>query len=174
MTTSHIFYHADRAASLKEGQIISLDENDLSYFGKAYWPTINTKSVEEMDPMQLREYYLEMIKREPIYFQYASRMQSIFAANTITEAIAFANSIVPKPSYPIPIIEIFADRFWSLDSNWLDYETRSVQQQIENYRNYWDGKISNHHPEEGKRKPPMLEVMIALPAITGKIVHISE
>ncbi len=50
-----------------------------------------------------------------------SRLQSIFAANTVAEAIVFANSIIPKPNHAIPIIEIFADRFWTLDSNWLDY-----------------------------------------------------
>src|SRR5690606_34979388 len=119
----HIFYHADRAASLKEGQELKLDENNLSFFGKEYWPIFQTIPVEEMSPAQQREFYLEKTKCSPRYSIYSSRLQSIFAANTIAEAIIFANSIVPRPNHPIPIIEIFEDRFWTLDSNWLDYKT---------------------------------------------------
>jgi hypothetical protein len=166
----HVFYHADRGASLKEGQEILLNENQLSYFGKAYWPAIQTKRFEDMNPMEQREFLLEQIKRESRYSLYASRMQAIFAANTIHEAIVFATSIIPKPPYSIPIIEIYADRFWTLDSNWLDYTDDSMRQKY--YRNYWDGRISNHCPGQGERRPPRLEVMIALPVITGKVVHI--
>lgn len=171
-TRKHVFYHADRAASLKENQPIELDENKLSYFGRVYWPIFQTKKVEEMTSVQKREYYLDKVKKEPRYTLYSSRLQSIFAANTIAEAIIFANSILPKPAHPIPIIEILADKFWILDSNWLDYENESKR--IELYRNYWDGLISNHAPIEGERRPPRLEVIIALPATTGKIVHIVE
>ena len=168
----HVFYHADRAASLREGQEITLDENGLSYFGKVYWPIFKTKQFEDMDSAQQRESNLENIKRESQYSLYASRLQSIFAANTIDEAIIFANSIIPKPTHPIPIIEIIADKFWNLDSTWLDFESSSAN--LKNYRNYWDGIITNHHPSVGDRRPPRLEVMIALPATTGKIVRILE
>lgn len=170
MNRKHIFYHADRTASLKEDQEIKLDENGLSNFGKVYWPIFQTKQFEEMDLVQQREFHLEKIKQESRYSLYASRLESIFAANSIMDAIMFANSIVPKPTHPIPIIEIFADRFWSLDSNWLDFESPPIN--LDYYRNYWDGKITNHHPKVGVRRPPRLEVMIALPAATGKIVHI--
>ena len=168
----HVFFHADRSASLKEGQEIELDENNLSYFGRVYWPVFQTVQFEEMNPAQQREFYLDQIKNERAYSLYSSRLQSIFAANSIPEAIIFANSIIPKPNHPIPIVEIFAVKFWTLDSNWLDYA--NVSKRSEYYRNYWDGIISNHHPEEGPRRPPRLEVMIALPATTGKIVHIVE
>lgn len=168
----HIFYHADRYASLKEGQEINLDENDLSFFVKVYWPIIQNKHVDEMEPVHQREFYLEMVKRESRYCLCSSRLQSIFAANSIAEAIVFARSIVPIPDHPIPITEIIADRFWTLDSNWLDYKTDSNT--LDYYRNYWEGKISNHHPKIGERRPPRLEVMIALPAKTGKIVHVVE
>lgn len=168
----HVFYHADRAGSLKEYQEIILDESNLSYFGKVYWSAFQSKRVEEMEPAQQREYFLHQIKQEPRYSLYSSRLQSIFAANSITEAIVFANTLNPKPNHPIPIIEIYADRFWTLDSNWLDYDGGANQ--FEYYRNYWDGIISNHRSETGERRPPRLEVMIALPAITGKIVHIVE
>lgn len=172
MNRKHLFYHADRATLLKENQEITLDKNGLSYFGKAYWHIFQTNKLEEMNEAQQREFHLENIKREERYSLYASRLQSIFAANTINEAIIFAESIVPKPSHPIPIIEIFADRFWNLDTNWLDYEGSLTN--LNNYRNYWDGLITNHHPKVGERRPPRLEVMIALPATTGKIVHIVE
>jgi hypothetical protein len=168
----HIFYHADRSASLKEEQEIKLGKNGLSYFGNTYWPIFQAKSVEEMNPAQQREFYLEQIRNEPRYFLFTSRLQSIFAANTISEAIIFCNSILPKPNHTVPIIEIFADRFWTLDSNWLDYENKSPR--FEYYRNYWEGKITNHCPEVGERRPPRLEVLIPLPAMTGKIVDIVE
>lgn len=172
MNRKHVFYHADRAALLKENQEIILDENGLSYFGRVYWNIIQTNRLEDMNEAEQREFYLENIKREPRYSSYASRLQSIFAANTINEAIIFADSIVPKPIHPIPIIEVFADRFWNLDTNWLDFEGSLAN--VDNYRNYWDGLITNHHPRVGERRPPRLEVMIALPAKTGKIVHIVE
>ena len=168
----HLFYHADRSASLSENQEIILGEDSLSNFGRIYWPTLKTKHVEEMDSNQQREFHLENIKNEPRYSLYASRLQSIFAANTLAEAIVFANSIFPKPNHAIPIIEIFADKFWTLDSNWLDYEGGSNK--LENYRKYWDGIISNHRPQVGERRPPRLEVLIPLPAVTGKIVHVVE
>jgi hypothetical protein len=170
MLRKHIFYHADRDASLKEGQEILLDENDLSYFGRVYWPVFISLSYEEMTPTQQREYYLECIRSQPGYSSYPSRMQSMFAANTIPEAIVFATSIEPLPAHPVPIIEIYADRFWTLDSNWLDYVGTSNRD--EKYRSYWEAIITNHRPEEGERRSPRLEVMIALPATAGKIVHL--
>ena len=172
MTTKHVFYHADRYGSLKEKQEILLNDKNLSYFGDAYWNALQTKRVDEMNVSERREFLLEQIRREPRYSAYSSRMQSIFAANTIPEAILFANSIIPRPDYPIPIIEVFADRFWSLDSNWLDYNNDSMT--YEYYRNYWEAKISNHCPLDGERRPPRLEVMIALPATTGKIVCLAD
>jgi hypothetical protein len=167
---TQVFYHADRGGLLKEGQLIDLDENGLSYFGKVYWPVFERLTFEEMDSNQQREFLLESVKREARYTLYASRLQSIFAANTINEAIVFANSVVPRPEHPIPIFEIFADKFWTLDSNWLDYE--SSLHDLNNFTNYWEGKISNHSPKNGERRPPRLEVMIALPAKAGKIVHV--
>ncbi|MFT3824167.1 MAG: hypothetical protein QM731_09615 [Chitinophagaceae bacterium] len=170
---THVFYHADRSGTLKEGQEIVLDHNNLSYFGRSYWSIISTKSVDEMDESQQREYYLEMVRQEREYSLYASRMQSIFAANSIAEAIVFANSIEPRSEHPIPIVEIFADRFWSLDSNWLDFKD-SPDRRIANYYSYWDAHITNHCPERGDRRAPRLEVMIALPATAGKIVYVVE
>ena len=168
----HIFYHADRDASLKEGQEIILDGSGLSKFGSVYWPVIQAMQVKDMNSAQQREYYLEYIKREPRYSLYSSRLQSIFGANTIDEAIVFANSIVPRPNHPIPIFEILSNRFWTLDSNWLDFIPGPDR--MTNYYDYWDGKISNHNPIEGGRRPPRLEVLIALPATVGKIAHVVD
>jgi hypothetical protein len=168
----HIFYHADRYASLRENQTIGLNEKGLSYFGEVYWPIFGNKVVEEMNSAEQREFYLEQIRSESRYKLYASRLQCIFGANSIAEAMLFANSIVPRPKHAIPIIEIITDRFWTLDSNWLDFDNQS--EQFKYYRNYWEAKISNHKPEKGERRPPRLEVMIALPATTGKIVHVVE
>jgi hypothetical protein len=168
----HIFYHADRAATLKEGQELLLDENGLSYFGKVYWPAIQDKQFDEMNDAEQREFCLHQIHSRPEYSLYTSRLQSIFAASSIAEAIVFANSIEPKPNHPIPIIEIFSDRFWTLDTVWLDYVIRTDG--LDHFVNYWKGKISNHHPKVGERMPPRLEVMIALPATAGKIVYIVQ
>ena len=170
MDRKHTFYHADRDASLKEGQEIVLDENNLSRFGSIYWPVIQTMKVEEMDPAQKREYYLEQVKNDPLYHLYTSRLQCLFAANTIAEAILFANSIHPRPNHPIPIMEIFATKFWTLDCNWIDLA--SAPNDLGKFYQYWDGRIMNHRPPVGERKHPSLEVMIALPATAGKIVYI--
>jgi hypothetical protein len=172
MARRHIFYHADRGASLKENQEIVLNEEGLSRFGTAYWPAFQIKTIHEMNESERREFFLEQIRSENRYSAYSSRLQSIFAANTISEAIKFAESITPRPTHPIPIIEIYAERFWSLDSNWLDYDSGS--ETCDYYRSYWEGKISNHCPTIGDRRPPRIEVMIALPATAGKIVYVVQ
>ncbi|RFM36037.1 hypothetical protein [Chitinophaga silvisoli] len=154
---THVFYHADRSATLKEGQRIELNEYNLSKFGMIYWPIINQKSVDEMEDSCKREYLLELVRQHPDYSLYTSRLQSIFAANSLTDAISFAKEISPRPLHPIPIIEIYANRFWNLDSNWLDFDNEVKQ--IENFHNYWNGRISNHRPEVGLRRPPRIEVM---------------
>lgn len=166
----HKFYHADRYASLKENQLIELDERGLSRFGSEYWPIISQRDMSKMNEPQLREFLLEEIRKETQFSAYTSRLQSIFGANSLSEAIWFAQSIEPVPKHEIPIIEIYAEKFWSLDMKWLDYKC-SHEQSIEYYRNYWWAQISNHCPSEGERMPPRLEVLIALPAKTGKIVH---
>lgn len=165
----HRFFHADRSRSLKEGQAILLNEKNLSYFGAVYWDAITTKDQKNMTSAELREYHLENVRQEPKFSNYTSRMQSMFAANSIDEAIWFANSVEPKPEYDIPIIEIYASKFWTLDMNWLDYDT-SAEMQLNYYREYWHAAISNHCPPHGDRRPPRLEVLIALPAKAGSIV----
>ncbi|MFY0255366.1 hypothetical protein ACDQ55_15575 [Chitinophaga sp. 30R24] len=164
-----VFYHADRSASLKEGQRIELNENDLSVFGETYWHVFQTKTVEEMDSTQRREFYLEKIRREPEFVLYTSRLQCIFAANTLAEAIVFAQAITPVPSHPIPIYEIYADRFWNLDTTWIDFV--EGPNQFAQYRSYWHGKICNYRPSKGERCIPKVEVLIPLPARIGKIVY---
>ncbi|ELE5025665.1 hypothetical protein RDG65_000924 [Vibrio fluvialis] len=166
----HKFYHADRSASLIEGQDIVLDSNNLSRFGTEYWHAINHLPVEEMTDAQLREFYLEKIRNEPIFSAYTSRMQSMFAANSIEEAAWFALAVEPIPDHPINIFEIYADRFWTLDMNWLDYKS-DLNTMLSYYRKYWYSEISNHAPKEGVRRPPRLEVLIALPAKVGQVVH---
>ena len=94
-------------------------------------------------------------------------MQSMFAANSIEEAASFAKSIEPIPEHPIHIFEIYADRFWTLDMNWLDYKA-DPNTMLSYYRKYWYSEISNHAPKEGVRRPPRLEVLIGLPAKIGK------
>lgn len=166
----HKFYHADRNASLVEGQEINLDENQLSRFGEEYWPVISQRDISKMNEAQLREFHLEEIRKEATFSAYTSRLQCMFGANSLDDAIWFAKSIIPVPDKPIPIIEIYSEKFWSLDMNWLDYKC-SCEQSIAYYRKYWYAEISNHCPKEGERKPPKLEVLIALPAKAGKVIH---
>jgi predicted small secreted protein len=166
----HVFYHADRYNLLAEKQNISLNEQKLSRFGAVYWSKIEQGDLTTMNSDEKREYYLEQIKRENRYRRYSSRLQSIFAANSIWEAEIFAREIIPKPDNPINIVEIYSDQFWNLDMTWLDFVPQNHETMMEYYRHYWEGKISNSCPTEGDRKPPRIEVMISLPAITGKII----
>lgn len=166
----HRFYHADRAGSLAEHQTVELNADQLSRFGSEYWSIISEGHTAEMSDAQLREFHLEQIRRQSRFSVYASRMQSIFAANSLEEAIRFAEIVTPVPANPIPIIEIFAESFWSLDMNWLDYDC-PINQRLQYYEKYWYAEISNHRPTQGERRPPRIEVMIALPARTGRIVH---
>jgi hypothetical protein len=172
MDRQFLFYHADRDATLKENQTVELDENNLSRFGSIYWPALQNLKFEDMNPAQRREYMAERVKREPQYQSLPSRLQSIFAANSIEEAIKFAKCISPMPDHNVPIFEIYAGRFWNFDSIWLDFLNPSAS--YEPYFNYWEGILSNHRPMEGIRHPPRIEVLIPLPATIGSIVHTIE
>lgn len=165
----HLFFHADRYRTLKEGQIITCTENNLSAFGEVYWNSIHTKPESMMTSEEVREYYLEKIRLLPKFSFYESRMRSLFAANTIKEAVGFAENIMPKLEHNIPIYEVYAQDFWTLDSNWLDYNS-DHETTISNYNQYWFAAISNHRPESGDRRPPTLEVLLSLPVHVGKIV----
>lgn len=165
----HRFYHADRDLKLTEGQTIELDSRGLSRFGSVYWDAIQTLPFEKMSDAEQREYLLEHIKQEPIFAAYTSRMQTFFGANSIEEAKRFVEKIVPRPDHEIPIFEVFSSMFWTLDMNWLDYVT-DHNTRVRNSREYWYAAISNHNPEKGERRPPLLEVLMELPVKVGKIV----
>lgn len=165
------FFHADRSQCLSPGQIIELDENGMSAVGRQYFQAIQTKPPEALTPGERREYFAERIKRHPKFANsYISRMQAFFGANSILDAVAFANAITPRPLGPIPIFEVYARTFWSLDSTWLDYDPH----QDFNFVQYWYGSISNSTPPTGDRRPPLLEVLMALPVRIGKIVAWAE
>lgn len=166
----HRFYHIDRERQLTEGKVINLDDRGLSRFGSVYWDAISTKPFEALNDAEQRECLLEQIKQEPNFSLYASRMQAFFGANTLEDAKRFAEKIVPKPVEKIPIFEVFASTFWTLDMNWLDYVS-DPETRIRNLRDYWYATISNHNPSTGERKPPHLEVMMALPITIGRIVE---
>lgn len=160
-------FHADRGNCLKPGQAIELGGDQLSTFGRHYWGSINTLPPTALNLAQTRELLAERVKRTPNFANvYVSRMQAFFGANTVDEAVKFANAIEPRPSGRIPIFEVFAKQFWTLDSCWLDYapllEAHVVQ--------YWYGSLSNHQPTEGLRMAPKLEVVMALPVRVGEIV----
>lgn len=165
----HRFFHVDRYKLLVEGQEVRLDERGLSRFGAVYWDAISSKPFQSLNESEQREYLLETIRKEPRFGAYASRMRSFFGANTLEEAKRFAAKIEPKPTEVVPIFEVFASRFWTLDMNWLDYSTHP-EQRLRYLREYWYAAISNHNPEEGERKPPYLEVVMELPVRVGKIV----
>jgi hypothetical protein len=166
----HKFYHADRNVTLVENQDIVLDENKLSRFGAEYFPVLSQGNIEKMNEAQKREFFLDEIRKEQEFHLYTSRLKSIFAANSINDAIMFAHAVTPIPDTPINIIEIYAENFWSLDMNWLDYKN-DHNTTMSHYRNYWRARITNHAPQQGERRAPRIEVLVALPAKTGKIVH---
>jgi len=166
----HRFFHIDRQKSLTEGQEITLDNRGLSRFGTVYWDAICTKGFDEMSHAEQREHLLENLRNEPRFSAYTSRMQAFFGVNTLDDARRFAEKIEPKPDYKVPVFEVFASTFWTLDMNWLDYST-DHETRVKYCREYWYAAISNHNPEVGERKPPHLEVIMALPVRIGKIVE---
>jgi len=70
----------------------------------------------------------------------------------------------------VPVFEVFASKYWSLDMNWLDYMT-GHDQRVNYLRDYWLASITNHNPETGMRRPPQIEVLMALPVKIGKVVE---
>lgn len=165
------FFHADRSCALSPGQKIELDANGLSAVGRQYSTAIQTKSWEALTAAERREFLAERVKRDPKFANaYVSRMQAFFGANSILEATAFANAIDPRPPGRIPIFEVFARSFWTMDSAWLDYDPP----QETNFVQYWYGSISNSAPSSGDRRPPALEVLMALPVRIGEIVGWAE
>lgn len=167
--SEHVFYHADRHALLSEGMTLELNAQGVSRFGECYWQAFNEKQPGDMSVEEFREYVAEKVRREPAFQGYASRLQCCFAALSITDAKRYAVEINPRPEHSIPIYEIYAEHFWTLDMAWLDYVTDA--ETFESYcRSYWYREITNHRPRSGARRSPQLEVLIALPARVGKIV----
>lgn len=165
------FYHADRGRTLVEGQRLELNAHGASRFGCAYWPTITQMPIEQMNRAQRREFILEKIRQDFFAQHYPSRRQCLFAANSIQEALQFAHAFDEIPDFEVPIFEIFASYFWTFDMTWLDYDCEGdLNKQYTHSNEYWNAAISNNNPTVGERRPPRLEVMIALPAQVGRIV----
>ncbi|WP_143192548.1 hypothetical protein [Pseudomonas sp. BTN1] len=165
----HRFYHADRWQGLTEGQTIELDSRGLSRFGSIYWDAICTKPFDSLTDAEQREFLLEQTRSLPVFSEHrCSRFQSMFGALSIEDAKRFVDTILPRPER-VPIYEVFASSFCTLDMNWLDYAS-DVDTSIQNRRNYWYAEISNHNPETGDRKLPLLEVLMQLPVRVGKLV----
>lgn len=165
----HRFYHADRYLNLTEGQTIDLDSNGLTRFGAIYWHAISTKPFEQLNGAEQREWLLERERHDPKFAAYPSRMQSFFGANTMEDARRFVEKSIERPHAKVPIYEVYASTFWSLDMNWLDYSA-DLETRLGYIRNYWYASISNHCPAEGERRPPLLEVLMKPPVRVGKIV----
>ncbi|MDQ0124683.1 hypothetical protein J2W17_003637 [Pseudomonas lini] len=158
------FFHADRKSSLTPAQELVVDERGLSAFGTVYWSLIQTEPPPDADPALIREYCAE--KALGMVGFCWSRHCSLFAAETIEQAIEFAHAVTPAPNQPIPIFEIFAERASRHDMNWLDYGV-GVDARIEYACAYWRMEESNHKPAEGPRKLPQWEILIPLPARVG-------
>lgn len=167
---THRFFHVDRSKQLAEGMVVQLNERKLSRFGSIYWDAITKKSFAEMTGSEQREYLLDRVKQDPRFNSYVSRLQAFFGSNTLEDAKRFYEKVEPKEPHPVPIYEVFASRYWSLDMNWLDYSA-SPEQMIDYFREYWYAAISNHNPDEGERRPPLIEVLMELPVTIGKVVE---
>jgi len=165
----HKFYHVDRFKQLKEGDVLQLNERNLSRFGSIYWDAITTKLFNQMTDAEQREFLLEDIKQGSKYAAYISRMQAFFGSNSLEDAKRFYEAINPKQDHPVPVYEVFASKFWSLDMNWLDFSNPNLAERRADCVDYWHARISNHNPESGDRRGPLLEVMMALPVTVGKI-----
>lgn len=169
MTRKFTFYHADRNRSLTEGMELTLQPNGLSMFGCEYAPRLSTIEPQD-DPPLRREWYAEGI-RQAQFPQERSRLECIFGANSLLEAEQFARAIDPLPIHAVPIFELFASDFSSHDMNWLDYETGGdADKLLDNMKRYWWREISNSRPSTGDRRPPRIEVKMALPVTVGRLV----
>jgi len=155
-----IYYHADRHATLIPGQELVEDHRGLSAFGAVYWSHIQAEPLPGSTAEIIREYCAEQALR--IVGFHWSRNACLFAAETIEEAISFAESIVPVPDNPIHIYEVYGERASRHDMTWLDYRV-DIGLLIEYCCAYWRGEASNHQPQEGARKPPKWEVLLPLP-----------
>jgi hypothetical protein len=163
----HTFFHADRYSSLTAGQDLVVDERGLSAFGSVYWSQIQSEPPIGAEHAVVREFCAE--KAIHIVGFYWSRHCSLFAAETIEQAIEFAHAVQPTPNSPIPIYEIFTDRASRHDMTWLDYDV-DLDVRIEYACAYWRMEASNHQPAEGPRKAPQWEILIPLPARVGEQV----
>ncbi|EMB3082302.1 hypothetical protein U8233_002278 [Providencia rettgeri] len=165
------FYHADRANSLHSGMIIDID--GLSMFGKQYTNIYDLhKTVKDLSDSENRERTLEYVRQNISAFSIRpSRLSSFFAALSIEDAIYFAKSITPIIYGKINIYEVFADKFFTCDSNWLDYKPSNDADYLEYAKRYWWGEITNHAPVTGGRRPPKLEVLLSSPILVGALVH---
>lgn len=169
------FYHADRMGHLSEGQAVNLCERGLSPFGRTYCDEIyrHKSTGAELNPTAYREFMVEEIRAANYDHFAVSRFQCFFGANYIEEAIRFAKSILPIPEKPIPIFEVFASTFVTLDMNLID-TPQDDPEFVENIHRYWKRVISNSGPPSGNRRPPTLEVLMRLPVRIGKVVEIVE
>ncbi len=161
------FYHADRSKTLQAGQVLEVNERGLSRFGETYWSSIHNTPVENMDAATLREHCAEIACQRTNHGW--SRHCSLFAAETIEQAIEFALAVTPRPDQPIPIFEIHAFRASEHDMNWLDFDV-GLDQRIDYAERYWRMERTNHQPQSGERRPPRFEIIIPLPATVGEQV----
>lgn len=165
-----VFYHADRAGTLAMGMELGLNPLGYSLFGATYAGAIAHGDITRMSADERREYLLEVVRQQPPFNgQLTSRLQCLFAANTVDEAMKFAATIEPTPVVPVGIFEVFATSFRICDQNFLDYV---VPDHIfrEYCKQYWFSEISHHTPTTGERKLPMLEVLLPLPVRIGQRV----
>lgn len=161
------FYHADRMATLKPGQKLTLNEDGLSAFGQLYWEKITQTPISAMSSGVLREYCAEHARAQLAHPW--SRMCSMFAAETVEEAIDFAFFVEPKPDHPIPIYEVHAYQASRHDMNWLDFVC-GIDQRILDAQSYWRGEWVDHQPEYGEKRMVRWEIVIPLPATIGRQV----
>lgn len=164
------FHHADRARTLVAGQKIEADSEGWSAFGRAYWPAYRETNRENISIAEQRECLAKHVRQEPSFAaKRPSRFQVLFATLSVEDAIWHAENVEPRPEIDIPIYEILASEFVTLDRNWLDYDGL-LNGRLDYARSYWWGEISNHRPIVGERRPPRLEVLVSLPAHIGELV----
>jgi len=156
------FYHADRCLALAPNQSLILNTHGASVFGCEYWPSMNDRQIEEIDDLDLqREAVLEYVRQSSPYLANTriSRRQVAFAAQSKEDALNFSTLVLPIPEHPIPIYEVSAERYFIADMNWLDFDCKgNVSKMLHYAERYWYGDITN-----SPYRPPLLEVMLALP-----------
>lgn len=162
-----IAYHIDRARTLRTGETIELIKptsgipfiddvmenrfpDGLSRFGMRYYANQGAALLDENGQLNsielpnINSYLIDNVfelERRISFPQMPSRMQCIFASESLEEAMDWHKQLPKNGDAPIWEIEIKHDDYKRLDSNWLKGEVNKMSFLAMTYyaNGYWSG-----------------------------------